>query len=70
MRWPISSIRCGWEMGKIRKRSGFLFLPKTIGKETRWLEFATWEEEGCSNAGMPYGGWYWKPIRWIDKEDS
>jgi hypothetical protein len=32
-----------YEDGEKRIRSGFLFIPKTIGGETRWLETATWE---------------------------
>jgi hypothetical protein len=30
--------------GKVRFRAGFLLFPKTINKETRWLEFARWVE--------------------------
>jgi hypothetical protein len=26
----------------LRTKQGFLFLPKTIKDETRWLEFAKW----------------------------
>lgn len=30
-----------------RTRSGFLWLPKQIDYETRWLERATWKEVYC-----------------------
>lgn len=46
-----------------RKRSGFLFLPKKIGMETRWLEFAKWKEYFIdSSTGQ--GGWH--VDSWID----
>lgn len=63
--------------GTRRLRSGFLLLPKTVydcnsllirgmrgqSKETRWLEFTTWEEELESNF---IGFRRWLPIRFID----
>jgi len=41
-----------------RIRKSFLWFPQTIGKECRWLEFATWEEM-----------WHyeWRGYRWIDE---
>ena len=51
-----------------RIRSGFLFLSKTIKhngvEETRWLEFATWQEEVRSYRGRLY----WCDQKWIDEE--
>lgn len=45
------------EFGTIRIRSGFLFFPKRIGKETRWLELAVWAEEWmCDDE--------WEPVWW------
>lgn len=32
-------------IGEYRYKSGFLFFPKRIKDETRWLEFAKWKEE-------------------------
>jgi hypothetical protein len=54
----------------------FLFLPKSVGDETRWLERATWEEKS-----VPFYSWVgglhgfskeptsfeWEPVRWIDE---
>jgi hypothetical protein len=40
--------------GEMRTRQGFLFLPLTINKETRWLEKAAWLET--------YGG---LPAAWL-----
>lgn len=41
-----------------RKRFGFLFLPKVIGHEWRWLEWAHWKQ-------MYIGGLGWCSIEWI-----
>lgn len=38
-----------------RIRSGFLFFPKTINAETRWLEFAKWKETAAGS--MFDSGW-------------
>jgi hypothetical protein len=45
-----------------RIKSGFLFFPKWIKGETRWLEYARWEQEYKPH----YGGPEWENIRWID----
>ena len=48
----------------IRAREGFLWLPKIIAGELRWLERARWMEQytrfwGCSSPE-------WVGIRWLD----
>lgn len=46
-----------------RTVSRFLWLPKTIGRETRWFEFAEWRElykECKSRSG-------WVPQHWVDE---
>jgi len=45
--------------GGKRTKCGFLWLPLKIGRETRWLEFARWEEQ--------YSGWSkrWRVWGWI-----
>ena len=51
MKWLDRSLP---NNGEKRTRKAFLFLPKKIGEETRWLEFAKWLEHyniGVSNAG-------------------
>jgi hypothetical protein len=52
-----------------RIRRGFLLLPKTIqhkGKrETRWLEFASWEQRFCGDGGGAMGS-FWQDRKWID----
>lgn len=45
--------------GHIRKRTRFLFFPKNIEGEIRWLEKATWVEKYYTYQGMTgvHGGW-------------
>ena len=49
-----------------RIRSGFLWIPKTLGNETRWMEHATWEEVYEANIVDQY----WQETRWIGGEDA
>jgi hypothetical protein len=42
MRWTQKPFP---QKGETRIVKKFLFFPKKIGKETRWLEFASWVEE-------------------------
>jgi len=51
--------------GAKRKVSKFLLSPMTIGNETRWLEWATWEE--IYNPFFNGGEWF--PWRWVDKKE-
>lgn len=50
--------------GKTRIKSRFLFFPKEIRGDMRWLEYASWEDE--LHVIQTYS--YWWPVRWIDKE--
>lgn len=48
MRWTGSLLEHLFRkpaLNETRIRSGFLFLPMTIGGETRWLERASWVEK-------------------------
>ncbi len=48
------------EEGEHRKRSGFLYFPKTIDYQTRWLERASWDEIytiTCSDEYTVHAGW-------------
>lgn len=57
---------------KKRIRKGFLFMPRTIDGETRWLEWAKWWQEsrvaGTSMMGEPAHDLYetWDDTEWID----
>lgn len=48
--------------GTKRKKTRFLWFPKVIGQQARWLERATWEEQLCV-----YSDYWWVPTRWIDE---
>lgn len=64
MRWK-DKVKKVIEPRTTRIRTGFLFFPKRIEKETRWLEFAIWTEEYI-NIGKLGGKikWKWVPLGW------
>lgn len=54
-----------------RLREEFLWLPKTINDELRWLEMATWTEMylptyffGIDPPESRISGYEWTPIKW------
>lgn len=47
--------------GTVRVVTRFLFLPKTIGGKTRWLECATWKMEFVAAEGVCF----WNDTRWL-----
>lgn len=58
MRWKKEKLY----LGKKREVEKFLWFPKEIDKEVRWLEKAKWEEAHCFGS---YGnGWY--PSHWLN----
>ena len=66
MRWKSAPL----EEGQIRRKKRFLFGPKTICGETRWLEVAGWGEE-CQKVVksiglVNYHALVWEPIHWDD----
>jgi len=48
--------------GTHRTRTAFLWLPKNIHREVRWLQWATWQETFYYTARYEF----WYPDRWID----
>ena len=57
MRWKAP------EVGDVRKKKRFLFLPKEIGGETRWMECAEWIEVFRSfKSGNGYGVCCWSAV--------
>lgn len=54
------------KIGDIRKRSGFLWLPKEINHEVRFWEYAEWEEEYKWDPLL--NGW--EAYKWINKETN
>lgn len=70
MRWGKEQ-----KVGDIRHRDGFLWLPKRIGDEWRWLEWAAWKEEFVEGFDLSPGASefasltecvYWRRTEWID----
>lgn len=61
MRWPdkYSRVRA---QSFYRVKSGFLFLPKWVAGEWRWLERAKWDQE--YRISYEFSGW--ANVSWID----
>ena len=62
MRWRVNDPKDDPKVGTIRIDSGFLFFPKSINNEVRWLEFATWEEKCVvtySSSGVVWDDYQW-----------
>ena len=47
-----------------RTKRRFLLLPKCIGGQWRWLEWATWRERHCPPTELRENGW-WEAAEWI-----
>ncbi len=62
MRWSKPII------GARRQKTRFLWLPKTVDGETRWMERVTWEERWGRD--QSYDTPWWAPRRWIDAENQ
>ena len=59
-----------WHHGDKVIRKGFLLFPKTVNKEMRWLEKASWEEEWIhenfrGSDGYHYYREYWRKNKWV-----
>lgn len=73
MRIKFDTPAKNFEYGHKRIKSKFLFLPKKINHELRWLERAMWVQEVDYNLYLfDYGDikvreYFWKNIAWIDK---
>jgi len=68
MRWTANHYH---KNGATRLKEKFLLFPKRIGRETRWLEYATWREKFKTNVLTPTKGGTmrcdkWKPTDWVD----
>jgi len=62
MRW----ITRNYKNNDTRLRTNFLWFPKTINEETRWLERATWAEYYVVLPEQLRTGVYWKPLEWSE----
>lgn len=65
MRWKVRPVP---KLGDRRILRRFLFLPKTVNGETRWMEVGEWEEEY-----IPVENYLnfnrWDAVRWTDQPD-
>ena len=61
MRWKAAVVRTG----ATQQRNGFLFFPKRIGNDIRWLERASWVVRAESWYDGTSGGFRWESVRWI-----
>jgi hypothetical protein len=56
--------------GDTRTVTAFLWWPKRIGTESRWLERTSWTERArsCEIVGEPatIGLWDWLPLGWVN----
>lgn len=51
------------ENGEVKRITKFLWFPKRIRGETRWLEEATWEKTWYQSSDI---GW-WYGDKWVDE---
>jgi hypothetical protein len=63
MRWNGKKL---FRDGDLRFKRKFLWLPKRIGREWRWLEFGQWRERFiCKSFDGPA---FWQAFSWIDSK--
>lgn len=55
------------ELGDERVLSGFLWLPKAVQNETRWLVTARWRERYVWTGRGARERKAWRAVRWIDE---
>lgn len=55
--------------GDRRIQAKFLFFPKTINGDSRWLTYEVWEEIYALHTSLPARFIEdWQPLHWIDEE--
>ena len=52
------------QVGEVRRKEAFLFLPKRVVDETRFLERAIWEEKYLTLTSEEAE--VWVPIAWVN----
>lgn len=58
-------MKFGRELGTRRVQTKFLWFPRCIDGEIRWLETASWSETWTNNLSM-FGVAYWDSVDWED----
>jgi hypothetical protein len=71
MRWKAGPVKPIRKVGDTRFKTGFLFFPKCLNGEWRWLESTIWiQEMYLGTAGGPEGPSYgvlrWQSTDWAD----
>lgn len=69
MRFKQQTLPPALSPGQTRIRRQFLFLPKCIDRETRWLKHARWIAQCMpipSSVHPPHCYLDWRPTKWID----
>ena len=62
---PRTQVKFGSWIGKRRFTDGFLWLPKIINGQLRWLEWACWLEECRLKINTANGPLFnWVPLCW------
>lgn len=66
MRYKITNIK---KEGQERIINKFLFIPKRIGNEYRWLETASFKQKLYYIFDITCGSdwWEWRDIEWVEK---
>lgn len=67
MKWKQKEYKNREMMGQKRTVTKFLWFPKTLNSETRWLEVATWSEEYRQFVAYAGFNYRWDAISgWIE----
>lgn len=72
MRWKAQQAEPEHKVGDTRIKTGFLFFPKCLNDEWRWLEKSSWEQKMCLlTAGLCWEStdWGWESTDWADYMD-
>lgn len=70
MRWFERPAKRSPKVGDLRSRSGYLFFPKKIQGQWRWLEQASWTERYSLDWVSSFSGTHyykWKSIAWVER---
>lgn len=59
-----------YQHGDVRMITKFLWLPKTIGKQTRWLECVSYRQSYHVTQGGLHRVVFWQDEVWIDDNSN
>ena len=64
MRWKAGPVKPERKVGDTRFKTGFLFFPKCLNGEWRWLESTIWIQETYLGTGLCADGPCMDVLRW------